>query len=286
MAPQVSIPEAIDLFRYSNTALGGNGQVGTWPGKIIAKLRELNASGEVGFAVARKRSNRGSWQEGRAGFDLRVNTTYIESLPKEQQLPALSLVLVHEATHASLDFTRLYDEMAARRVPIYYYRELIGPGVFNETADIPGKGPGKRVTLPKGGFRDYGEQSEALKKEQLVDFVLSRESYADDIDAQWVIDNIANWGGLKNRWPETKANFIDKLAVNRFDTFYTARILDVMESVDRQADWDTMLDWVESMKPIREALQSLSSNRGHADRIQALNRKWKIDLTAEPARRR
>ena len=50
--PDVSITEAIDLFRYSNTALGGNGQVGTWPAKIIAKLEALGLITEVQKAKA------------------------------------------------------------------------------------------------------------------------------------------------------------------------------------------------------------------------------------------
>ena len=197
-------------------------------------------------------------------------------------------MLVHEATHAALDFPRLYEEMAARMVPIYYYRELTGPGVFNEAADIPGKGPGKRVTLPKGGFKDYGEQSEALKKDQLVDVVLSIDTYTAPsyITAQWIVDGLGLWGGLKNRWPETKGLYIKKLAADSFDHFYTVRILDVMESVERQADWDTMMDSSGSIRTIRTALEDLSTNRSHAARIEALRKKWKINLTDEPPRRR
>ncbi len=285
--PKVSISDAIQLFEFSNTAQGGNGQVGTWPAKIIAKLKDLVSTNELGFEAQRVASWRGSFLANRVGFDLSVNPTYIESLAPDEQLPALSLVLVHEATHAALDFTRLYDEMAARKVPIYYYRELTGPGVFNEAADIPGKGPGKRVTLPKGGFQDYGEQSDADKKEQLIDYVLSIDTYQGNsyINAQWIVDRLSLWGGLKNRWPETRGLYIKKLAADSFDHYYTVRILDVMESVERQADWDTMMGSAGSIRTIRTALEDLSTNRSHAARIEALRKKWKINLTDEPPRR-
>jgi hypothetical protein len=163
------IAEAVVLFQFSNTAMQ-NVRART----VLQKLQYLYRRNEIGFYTLPRRSLRGTWREGRAGHDLRLNTAYFERIPEANRLAGLSLTLVHEATHATVDFTRLYDEMAARLMPIHYFRELSGPGVFNEANDPqrPGRGP-RVVRLPAGSFPEYEEMSEAVRNDQLVDYVLS-----------------------------------------------------------------------------------------------------------------
>ena len=122
------IAQGITLFRYSSTA-----QSNARARDVSDTLLDLYRRNEIGFhAVPRRPTLRGTWQAGRAGHDLRINTTYFQRVPEAYRLASLSLLLVHEATHATVHFERLYDEMASRMLPILYYRELSGPGVFNE----------------------------------------------------------------------------------------------------------------------------------------------------------
>ena len=265
------IADAITLFRYSSTAQS-NARAET----VVRNLSDLYRRNEIGFHVLARRSLRGTWQAGRAGHDLRINTTYFNGLPAENRLGALSLLLVHEATHATVNFTKLYDEMAARMLPILYYRELPGPGVFNEASDPPQPGRSSGIVrLSSSDFSEFEEQSEALRKEQLIDFILSIKTYTRPhyIDPQWIVSNLTHWRGLKNRWPNTRGVYIRLLAQSA-DTHFTRAIIDIMESIDKREDWNEMMDAAGSLRSIQLALDDLSAQRQYGGRIVALERRW------------
>jgi hypothetical protein len=279
------IAEAIVLFQYSSTARSG-----TRAQAVSQRLADLYRRNEIGFHVLARASLRGRWREGRAGHDLQLNTTYFdrfERLPAASRLAALSLILVHEATHATVNFTKLYDEMAARMLPILYFRELSGPGVFNEANDPPRPGrPSRIVRLAPGSFPEFEEQSEALRKDQLIDYILSIRSYTRSryITPQWIIDNLTHWRGLRNRWPETRGLDI-RLLADSADIHFTRAIIDVMESVDQRADWNTMMEAAGSLRSIQIALDDLSARPQYGRRIVALERRWGVYLRERiPAR--
>lgn len=279
------IAEAITLFRYSNTALS-NARAQA----VVRTLLDLYRRDEIGFHVLARPSLRGTWREGRDGHDLRINTTHFERLPAANRLASLSLLLVHEATHGTVDFSsdfndaNLYDELAARMLPILYYRELSGPGVFNEANDPPRPGrSGSRIErITAANFPRFEEQSEALRKQQLIDYILSIDTYqrARYITPQWIVDNLANWGGLRNRLSETRGLYIRVLARSA-DTHFTRVIVDVMEIVERREDWNEMMDAAGSLRAIRIALNGLNA-RQYGDRIAALELRWGVRLRGTP----
>jgi hypothetical protein len=146
---------------------------------------------------------------------------------------------------------------------------------------------------------DYKTQSDLLRKEQLVDYVLLIPYYTqkDYIDAKWIIDHLQLWGGLKNRWPSTKGLYIRILANKKdcdyspFDPYYSEAILKIMESVEQQKDWTEMLDKAldktggpddraTTLRTLQIALDALGDR--FSARIANLERKWRVRLTEHP----
>lgn len=298
MVDKSDISDAIVLFEYSQTARA-SGRASN----VIRNLKDLLKRNEIGFVpLPRSKSGGVTWGEyaaGRAAFDLRLNSQHFPHLPAKEQLGAISLTLVHEGAHATAEFEprSLNGEHAARILPIYYYRELSGPGVFNEANDPlhPGKQWGTiRITPNTVSGSEYQAESDALKKDQLLDLILSNTTYADYIKGEWIIDKLQLWGGLKNRWLTTRGLYIRVLARDRFRLsakeivypYYTAAILDIMESVERRDEWTVMMK--EAMKEagalrtIQLALDDISASQQFSARIVQLERKWGVRLTEEP----
>lgn len=276
------IHAAIVLFANSRTA-----QTSRRAPEVIRALWDLFRRDEVGFHVRRAHSL-GAWVEDRDGFDLQVNIVYVNRLPQPARLGAVSLVLVHEATHAVGAFPRLYEELAARVLQVHYYRELSGPGVFDEANDPPR--PGRHwglVRIAPADFPSYQKQSEALRRDQLIDHILGFEGYQRRryIGASWVLRNLPLWGGLRNRLPRTRGLYVRVLA-SEADLNVTARILDIMESIDRREDWAAMMATAAPLHSVRLALDELSNTRPQFSlRIGALERRWGLTLRETPPRR-
>ncbi len=273
------IRDAITLFQYSRTA-----QRGGRAAEVVRALWRLEATNEIGFADRGAANHEGSWKAGRPGFDLRVNINYIKTIPRPDQLAVLSLLLVHEGTHAALKWTRLLEEMAARLLPIQYYRELTGPGVFNEANDPPRPGkPFGIVRLAKGRYKSYDQESEALQRDQLIDYLLSIETYQKrkNLYPRWIVDHLSLWGGLANRLPATKGLYVRVLAQS-IDRRYVVHILDILESINNRADWDAMMAAEKRLPRLQLALDDLTTNRRLSERIAALQRRWGVTLTETP----
>ncbi|TWT12748.1 hypothetical protein [Reyranella sp. CPCC 100927] len=277
------IRDAIQLFQYSRTAMAGGRAA-----DVVRTLWRLEAAGEIGFADRGAARRHGGWREDREGFDLQVGINYIKSLPASERLGGLSLVLVHEGTHAAVNFTRLLDEMAARLLSIHYYRELIGPGVFNEANDPPRPGkPFGIVRLNPSRFESLRKQSDALKRDRLVDYILANKTYRKSsyVDAQWVVDHMSLWGGLANRLPATKGIYVHALAQSA-DRYHVVRILDILESINNRPDWDAMMAAAKRLSRLQLALDDLTTDRRLSDRIAALQRRWNVTLIEMPPVRR
>jgi hypothetical protein len=123
-----------------------------------------------------------------------------------------------------------------------------------------------------------------------VDYLLSRSAYVgpDFVNPQWIVENLANWRGLTNRWPETRGLYIEVLAKD-VNAHFTRVILDVMESVGTRAVWDTMMSSAGSLRAIQLALDDLSTRPQFSARIAALERRWGVHLTEDmpaPPRKR
>lgn len=273
------IAEAIDLFRYSST-VAANARARA----VAQTLLDLYRRDEIGFHNLGRPRHHGEFLAGRPGHDLQLNINFFNHLPEAVRLARLSLLLVHEGTHSTVDFAGrfdqwLYDEMAARMVPILYYQELSGPGVFNEHADPPRPGHVRVVRLGPGSLPEFERQSRALRRGQLIDDILSISTYQTDdyITPPWIANNLANWGGLRNRWPETRGLYIRVLA-GSVDTYYSRLIVDIMESINRREDWDEMMGEAGSLRSIQIALDDLSARPEYGRRIVALERHWNARL--------
>ena len=267
------IGDAITLFQYSNTARsGGRAKV------LVARLQELYNRKAIYILNIGKPTLHGDWD----GHKIRVNSAHLDSLQAGLRLGALSLVLVHEGTHAIVHMPDIYDELAARLLPIHYFRELTGPGVFNEASDPPRPGGRTEIVRIPGPSMPWAEkQSTALTRDQLIDYLFSHGDYDEMLDPQWIVDNLRNWGGIGNRLPETKGKYIGVLAKSA-DNYFTRVILDIMESVKSRAEWDAMMGDAGSKRAIRVALDTLSAEARHGPRVVALERQWGIHLHDDP----
>jgi hypothetical protein len=267
------IADAITLFQYSNTgASGGRATV------LITRLRELYNGKAIQILNIGAPTLHGDWD----GHKIRVNSAHLDSLQAGLRLGALSLVLVHEGTHAINKMPDIYDELAARLLPIHYFRELTGPGVFNEASDPPRPGGRTQIIRIPGPSMPWAEeQSAALARDQLIDYLFSHGDYDQMLDPQWILDNLNNWRGLGNRRPETKGKYIGVLAKSA-DNFFTRVILDIMESVKSRAEWDAMMGYAGSKRAIRVALDTLSAEARYGPRVVALERRWGINLHDDP----
>jgi hypothetical protein len=291
----VSISEAIALFDHSETARGSKGAVGKWPMRVIERLRYLHDTDEIGFENLPAKII-GGWGGHQDGFDLALSRAYVQRLPERERLPFVSLVLVHEGVHATdvLGYNWIYDEMMGRKLSIYYYRELAGPGVVNVLT-------GERVGVGKSDiFEQFREMDEYMKKDQLVDYVLYIPLYTgpEYLDKDWIVDNFNNWGGMKNRWASTRRLYARKLLraargepKPALDPYYAVRLLGILESIEERAEWDDMIAAIKklsrdgSLWTLQVSFESLLGNRSDSVRIGTLEQRWGTALTERPGGR-
>lgn len=272
----VDIVEAITLFQYSNTLR----MVQSGP-SVLQKLKQLYKTNEIGYKEQSLGNTVGSWIPNREGFDLQVNPTLINSLPEKQRLAVVSLIIVHEGLHAALiNKDSLLDELAALKLGILYYRELSGPGIFNEYADSPNsRRRTEIVKLPPGLFEEFRKTSEYLNKDQLIDHILSIKVYRSRkyLNPKWIVDHLSLWGGLKNRWAKTKGRYIRKLAAT-YEPYYASVIVDIMLSIEKKSDWDAAMKKAGDLRTIQTAFESLLGDRTRMIQILELERKWNVAL--------
>ena len=336
------INEAIFLFQASDTARGVNGRFDELPGgpaAVLSKLWELWGQQEIGGCTTtgvpvpkgprsvhgvprlppaapppvssynpdgtRRMVPLGSYQKGRAGYDLCVTNEQILMLPEKDRIPAISLHLVHEAVHALLDATSdgasLEEEVAARRLEIEYHDELsTGKGVFNCFAVTPAAQDDftKIVETP---LRSVKTQSKWLAKDQLADYLLGFDFYREYInDPEWIVKNIRTiWGGINNRWATTKGLSIRALISDDraqadigsgkgVSEDRQALMLEIMESIKQKAHWDEMMRYAgqdrSAVSASAYSLQSalVSVNSVFTQRIRKLEATWGTNLTKEP----
>lgn len=94
------------------------------PRRVTDKLWQLYAHHEIGLGPTESRTTRASWEAGRAGFDLLVSQSFIDRLPEDQRLGVVSLEPVHEAVHSVIHRNYILEEMEARTLQVFCYREM------------------------------------------------------------------------------------------------------------------------------------------------------------------
>lgn len=142
----------------------------------------------------------------------RSANNYLNS--KNQQLVAIiSIILVHEAGHLCRSNHVLTEEVTGRTLSILLYKELKIGLRYKPTHSS------SYITLSLTGgdpiidkfISQTEEQSEHRDNGNLIDFILSGETYSSTITASWIRDNIDFWGGPENRWPSTIALYVWEL---------------------------------------------------------------------------
>ena len=201
---------------------GANG-LGQLALQVRERLWQLHSQNEIGIIAnidpddPDNTSLRGQWDADAEGPDLRVNRAYINSLPENQRLGAVSLELVHEAVHSVSNWRYLNEEVLARRLQILYYRELTRQGVLDETTDprhrVDGRSSFGSIRTPSRAFD--GRATGSTRISCWTTPSPARATTATRSTPGWIEENITRWGGLHNRWATTKGYFVRTLARRR-----------------------------------------------------------------------
>jgi len=121
--------------------------------------------------------------------------------------------------------------------------------------------------------------SEALRAEQLIDYMLDIESYAEDVDIDFIAANSAHWGGLKNRLPVTLRVYLDVLSSQPAEDRQRANlILAILESITAQDIWTKVFDELADVDALRHALSRVAKDKAQHARITRLQTRWRTQL--------
>jgi hypothetical protein len=174
------------------------------------------------------------------------------------------------------------EKVEVRTLAVYYFRELSGPGVFNEVAD-------RLYRIRPSSLDILKEQSDYVKDDQLVDYVISVRTYRQSLTPGWIARHADDWGGLANRWADTRGRYIHVLARDD-DPDSAGLILDILETTEalpaaeQLDDFATMIRRVD-IDDLRQTLTRESArDKESAARIEALQRRWHLALV-RPAQR-
>ena len=222
---------AIDLFGASATSTTPFGK------KILAVLRSKHAEDEIGHEDLAKvgADVAGTAREGWGSVgrnDLAVDDAF------KSDVVGTSIILVHEAGHLVLEETTLDEEVKNRSIEIDYYTEL-------ETGVTVS---GVRCVVPAGFDHDIESQRDLRKRDQLIDHVVKDyHARASGFDAAWIAAHKKDWGGIANRRPFTKGQYLKRLF--SASILNAELIVQLLESeAGDKADFAVMIvaaDWTE-----------------------------------------
>jgi hypothetical protein len=203
---------AVSMYISSPTGRGqrGTGYQVTLARRAAAGLRREIVEGDLRFC---------KWLTGLGvSRQLSDNDIIIFLNPSLRcDLPGASLMLVHEAVHHRTDNAdQLTEELNTRRISVLYFQDLVGaPWRYKRRDGATAFSP----RLHRGGAVDnklqLSIQESCEAGNQLVDFVLAgegKDGYRHLINANWVKTNVDWWGGLTNRWPDTRGLYVNLLA--------------------------------------------------------------------------
>jgi hypothetical protein len=259
------IQQAIDLFAASPSAQKGDGK------RIVEKLLDLHRKKEIGYeelikpgselvTAAESRESISGW--GR--FDIAIDVSFSGDIART------SLELVHEAIHRLYDERVVEEELKTRNAQIDYYADL--------TAGV--RLGGRLYKAPPGFDPDIEMQREERKLGRLIDVIVSRYD-KPGFDAAWVERHIDDWGGIANRWPWTKAEYIKPL-LHEEPIRYGSIVLRLLESEAGNAtNLSKIVGWVGKAR-LRDFLQPLLFSPQYYNRIRVIQQKTKVDLGLKP----
>jgi hypothetical protein len=262
--PDPDIEEALIAFEASRTAVTPKGKL------VMAKLREYQGRGDIGFSPLTPTRYGESFQHS-FGKNVFVNDAY------RGDVGATSLVLAHEGIHRISNTGSFDEEVSCFEFQIDYYNELLIGVSYTSPSTIT-----KAVALT--GPSTLGAPSETDKarqwrsNNQLVDFVLAKPAYIDKIGPSWVKANLGLWGGIRNRWATSKGVFVRALATNT-DMGNGMLILDVLDSISQQSEWNEMQRVAGDFNKVRQTLRKYRDTPIAGRRMDELSKKWKIDWT-------
>jgi len=294
--------DAIDIFKSSITGQGkadyGDGgpsfikRYQTLAAKAIATLTRLSAStfltpSKITFVPMEA----DEWGDsdppnGPIHIPLRIKSP--------RYLPVIASILAHEATHYNTEPevgpNYVPDELACRTLECLFYQDLTTTGV-----SINSLVHGTRMSPVRmhfklahadwlGGMRN---QYDHFQKKQLIDFVLSMETYRNHLMADWVEKNLEYWGGPKNRWSTTLGYYVHRLAAHPSTTRNRLVQKLMMIASDRGRD-----AWVKMIKAaavstvaaaqIRSALSVSEIFMSSRDNVTMKSRVLKWGLASQP----
>jgi len=164
------------------------------------------------------------------------------SLSNQAKLSAASLTMAHEAVHHARGFARdLTEEVVCRTIEMLYYQDLLA-GVFYTSRFAKAPCTAKLQALDSETtfiVTKHNDQLTWFQANQLVDFVLlSSDEYKVLLTADWIVKSMNWWGGPRNRLPETKEIYLQKLAKKVPGSVpYSNAVMELMESFQSNMDW-------------------------------------------------
>jgi hypothetical protein len=259
------ITACIEVFAASASSQTAEGK------RILAKLRELHAAKEIAFEdfsgqPEHLKGVHGMAREGSKaaeGSDIALNDDYAGDV-----VDTLT-TLVHEAVHHLYDEGTLDEEMRTRNAEIDFYTELQAGVTVG----------GVLCQVPAGWDSAIETQRDKRTLDQLIDYIVGIEWRSRwGFDAAWVAAHIDDWGGIPNRWPFTKSQYVIRLIES--PGAHPDLLFRLLESEAGNAkSFGDIVYWVGEEK-LQEGLAVFLRNPDHRERIEELQEKTGAELIA------
>lgn len=279
--------DAVTAFKGSETGKGKSALPGC-DAKAVVQYREITrkALQRIDELLGKDRIRFAQTDEGTAAQhhegkdELQLS---VRGLPKgtdgsvltEANLPAVSLLVVHEGVHAGLTLSVVEEEMHCRVLHALYAEEL------RKGVSIDSKAFGKKLTVKLQAKSPGSEQAakyyRMFRDNTLIDDILASPSYSYDLTAALAERMISSnlWGGIRRRTPVSKGIILGKLVESR-ERLSLDWIMVLLESVPNIAAWQQMMKYAmpnpTAKTNLKYAFERLNSHL--ADRCSALRRRF------------
>jgi hypothetical protein len=204
----------------------------------------------------------------------------ISSKLEKGPLEAVALMIAHEGGHYALGPTLdlLLQEIWVRTLEMWLFRDL-----RSGTWDYQVKSGGtRRSRILSNGIINSSEALQTIQGDwsearanRLIDVVLERQQYSSRLTASWVISHADDWGGLSNRYPETRGLYIRVLSDSptMAKSKLVLRILESFGPEDDQFSWNSMLEQAGGTAALKRGLAGISTH-GELKEIRHLRERW------------
>lgn len=178
---------------------------------------------------------------------LRPDVAHYGTAANQARLAAVSHTLAHEGLHmAASSFERVGEEVACRYMQAFYFHELTagrsyGSRVAGRRLVAELSASDRATTLYRRAFET---SSLRATRHQLIDEVVSMETYRRHLTSDFIRRSITWWGGLTNRWYSTRGRYLNILAAASRHRNLDL-IVEILESIPGPEEWQAaarMLD--------------------------------------------